>query len=76
MLRGDIKMTKSQKREDIQNRFNMVISERNIYLDNKESQHYKKLSEIAKLILNEYTVGNHPRHVMYMTVDGYGYRCE
>lgn len=64
----------TKRREDILDRFNQVIAERNTV--ERDSKHYGQLSKIAKLILDELMVGNHERHVMYCTPAGYCYRCE
>lgn len=60
------------KRDDIIDRYYGVLAERNIC--ERDSKQYQQLSQIAKLILSELTIGKHPRHVMYM--QGTDYYCE
>ena len=69
-------MTKNEKREEIMDRYHGVMAERN--LQEKDGIHYKKLSQIAKLILNELKSGNNTRHIMFHKGWGlgYDYRCE
>lgn len=45
-------MTRQERMEDIKNRFNLALAERNFTEPGTEN--YKTLSECAKLILNEY----------------------
>jgi len=70
-------MTKTEKREEIMDRYHGVIAERN--LQEKNGIHYKKLSQIAKLILDELKLGNKYRHIMFMQNglgSEYDYRVE
>lgn len=46
-------MKKSERMEDIHNRFTLTLAERN--LTEPGSENYQTLSELAKMILNEYT---------------------
>lgn len=63
---------KKAKRDDIIDRYYGVLAERSLYPDRKCKQ-YRQLSQIAKLILKELTIGKHPRYIMYM--QGTGYFC-
>ncbi len=45
-------MTRQERMEDIKNRFDLALAERNFTEPGTEN--YKTLSECAKLILNEY----------------------
>ena len=70
-------MNKATKRDDIMDRYHGVIAERNF--QEKDGVHYKKLSQIAKLILSELQLGNKYRHIMFMQSglgSSYDYRCE
>lgn len=64
----------TKRSEDILDRWHQVIAERNCV--GRDSMHYAQLSNIAKLILDELTVGKHPRHIMFMKGTEYDYRCE
>jgi len=64
---------KKSKRDDIIDRYYGVLAEKGLYSARKDSKQYQQLSQIAKLILGELTLGKHPRHVMYM--QGTDYFC-
>ncbi len=53
-------MKKSERREDIQNRYNLALAERNFTLPG--SEHYKTLTEIARTILTEYQNMGRPQN--------------
>ena len=67
-LLDDVK--NKEKCEEIINRYNAVIAEKN--LQEKNGVHYNKLSEISKLILGELK-GSDYRHIMFCTLGGYDY---
>ena len=65
------------KREEIMDRYYAVLAEKS--LQEKGNRHYIKLSQIAKLILDELKAGNKHRHIMFMKSglgSEYDYRCE